>query len=1046
MMPKGKKFKIGFFTHAPHRVIVLCAIALFELTSTPIAYAEDLWKPQGRFTFKPYGPEQGLTSISVRSLAQDKTGYLWVGTESGLFRYNGSSFQRFNEGLPSQWIRVIYPAPDGKLWVGTLRGLASFAEPQFRTFGADAGLPEIEIYDILQDDSGRLWVGTHQGLFFEDKDGHFAPVPSFPENMLARTLCLDGDSLLVGAKQYLYRVPTDLSKPAVMETSVGDKRIEAIAKDHIGRLWLRNRDQLFMRPRSDAPFEDLSDWLPASAFYDAAIFIDQSGVIWLPHSDGVLRIEGDSRQSVGEKEGIPTPWVSRVIVDNEESLWLASPGLHRMLGRGIWTQFTKREGVTGGVVQSIHRDAANRLWFGTPQGLYQVTPSGFKLVPQSQGQVVYRIAEAPDGALWLGEAGTPPLLRRYLADDDSWFDLPAPTSTVLAMVFDNRGALWVGTRREGLYRITGNPGDFHIERVEVPGGGPDERIQDIASGADNHLWIGGSQGLGLLDNGQWSRFTSADGLRHDHIMAVTERTNGEIWVSYMESLGISRLSYENGTFRVLGHIDTRSGLLSDQVFIMREDVRGRLWVGTGNGVHLIDSNNRIQHFGTFDGLPGNDCSISDMLAERNGDFWVGTTNGMAHFRADRYHGPSRPPKVVLVNAKLGSRNLGSNPSQGLSFRHNESTLEFRFSALNFSNESVVHYQVRLVGLENSWRDTDVRQARYAALPAGKYRFEVRAEIGHDEWGEPAGYSFRVLPPWWSHWGFRLVLGLLVIGIVAFVVRMRERLLQRRNRELELKVRERTADLKKARDALWGEMQIAKKIQTELVPTHPTADGFEIAVYMEPADEVGGDYYDVIHAGGKDWFVIGDVSGHGVPAGLVMMMVQTAIHTALNINHEMTPSDVLTATNRVIYENIQNLGEDKYMSITVFACLEDGVFHYAGLHQDILIHRASSQDIETRETHGLWIGLLSEIGDLISDRSLVLEPGDTALLFTDGIVEARTSNGNSEMFSFERLKEAFSQLAKLSPADIRAGLISEIEPFIRDDDVTFMVIRRKTSAT
>ncbi|MBU0992664.1 MAG: SpoIIE family protein phosphatase, partial [Proteobacteria bacterium] len=225
--------------------------------------------------------------------------------------------------------------------------------------------------------------------------------------------------------------------------------------------------------------------------------------------------------------------------------------------------------------------------------------------------------------------------------------------------------------------------------------------------------------------------------------------------------------------------------------------------------------------------------------------------------------------------------------------------------------------------------------------------------------------------------------------------------------LEDKVEQRTLELSEARDALWGEMELAKRIQTTLLPEHPAIEGFEIAAYMKPDDEVGGDYYDVIHVAGKDWIVIGDVSGHGVPAGLIMMMVQTSIHTALEKYPDMSPVELLTIVNAVISRNIKKLKEDKYMTITVLAYAVNGQFDFAGAHQDILIYRSSSGGVESIETHGVWIGMTDDIKNMLQVDQVKLNKRDVMLLYTDGIPEARDSSGN--MFSEEKLADLFQKL-------------------------------------
>src|SRR5262249_14369988 len=146
-------------------------------------------------------------------------------------------------------------------------------------------------------------------------------------------------------------------------------------------------------------------------------------------------------------------------------------------------------------------------------------------------------------------------------------------------------------------------------------------------------------------------------------------------------------------------------------------------------------------------------------------------------------------------------------------------------------------------------------------------------------------------------------------------------------------------LTEARDNLWGEMQLAKKIQTVLLPREPKLKGYEIAVHCNPAAEVGGDYYDVLNVGDRDWLVIGDVSGHGVPAGLLMMMVQPSLEVAIGQNPNISPLDALSVINSTITANVKHLGDDRYMTITLLATYKDGRFLFSGLHQDLMVHRA-----------------------------------------------------------------------------------------------------------
>ncbi len=250
--------------------------------------------------------------------------------------------------------------------------------------------------------------------------------------------------------------------------------------------------------------------------------------------------------------------------------------------------------------------------------------------------------------------------------------------------------------------------------------------------------------------------------------------------------------------------------------------------------------------------------------------------------------------------------------------------------------------------------------------------------------------------------------------------------------------------------LGRDMEIAANIQTALLPAAPAIPGYDLCAYLKPAEAVGGDYYDVICEGGRHWMVIGDVSGHGVHAGLIMMMAQTAIHVALNERPELTPAELLSTVNTTLTRNIQRLGEYKYMTASAFAVGADGTVDYAGLHQDILIYRARDGSVETIQTKGIFVGITEEIADKLEDERFTLEPGDTMLVFTDGITEMWRKGSvrgkrtpERDMFGIERLRNLFQSLAgSAAVEDIEAGILGSLDEYEPRDDITMMIVRRR----
>ncbi len=258
------------------------------------------------------------------------------------------------------------------------------------------------------------------------------------------------------------------------------------------------------------------------------------------------------------------------------------------------------------------------------------------------------------------------------------------------------------------------------------------------------------------------------------------------------------------------------------------------------------------------------------------------------------------------------------------------------------------------------------------------------------------------------------------------------------------------ELKKARDALWGEMEIAKRIQTALLPGKAkigcfTDDGngcYTIAATMRPADEVGGDYYDIIQTNrGEQWIAIGDVTGHGVESGLIMMMTQTSIYSILDNTSGYNPSVVLNAINHVIKDNISRLGADRYIAVSLMR-LDESSMVVAGKHQDILIYRAAQKKVEVVQTEGTWIGIYDKIKKYMVNLTVPIEVGDTILLFTDGITEATDENG--DMYGQERLVRTLEEHSGIPVEDILAKIINDVSAFWdkQHDDITAMVLRRE----
>lgn len=249
------------------------------------------------------------------------------------------------------------------------------------------------------------------------------------------------------------------------------------------------------------------------------------------------------------------------------------------------------------------------------------------------------------------------------------------------------------------------------------------------------------------------------------------------------------------------------------------------------------------------------------------------------------------------------------------------------------------------------------------------------------------------------------------------------------------------ELKAAKEALQGEMEIAKMIQTRLLPRALEVPGYEIYARMVTATEVGGDYYDVVSTPGGNFLAIGDVAGHGVDSGLIMMMTQTSVASLLANRNERSISSVIEEVNGVLTENIRKLDVDRYMSLLVLR-IDPSRITFAGKHQDIKIYRQRTGRVESIATAGAWIGVLKNITGLLNDQSVDLEAGDVMLLFTDGVTEAMDDKG--QLYGEERLENLLQKSALSSCEDIVESIFRDVEAFqkIQNDDITLMACKKR----
>jgi len=238
-----------------------------------------------------------------------------------------------------------------------------------------------------------------------------------------------------------------------------------------------------------------------------------------------------------------------------------------------------------------------------------------------------------------------------------------------------------------------------------------------------------------------------------------------------------------------------------------------------------------------------------------------------------------------------------------------------------------------------------------------------------------------------------------------------------------------------------ENEIASEIQSSLLPGEIDIEGLEISAGMAPTEIIGGDYYDIIPVPGGAWIGIGDVAGHGLAAGLIMLMIQSALQSLVLMNPAASPRDLVCVLNRVLYENIRKrMKRDEHVTFGLVRYSADGALVFAGGHESVLICRATTGAFEAFPFDGAWLGARKDISAVTHETALQLHPGDLMVLFTDGVIEAMNASG--EQFGPERLNRLIHDNRESPPYQIRQAVMSALRAWTAslDDDVTLVVIR------
>jgi diguanylate cyclase (GGDEF)-like protein len=760
-----------------------------------LAFAASPFLPAQRQLFHQYGSSDGLTNLNVRCLLQDPIGYIWVGTDNGLFRYDGGKFRGFghSDGLPNTEVISLAESPGGALWVGTNDGVAVLAGDHFQAL--DIG-EQGAIRRIGFDSSGDVYLehdaGIIRGVSADSGMYRFHSVVTGTVN----GLFVNGAEVWFGKDGALWRLNGFSTERLSTSLGLPKDRWGAAVQDSLGNKWVRSRTRLYELPHGQSRFIDRSNGIPHAV--EAFIYTDQHGRVFVPTVSGIFVLAGTGRTVIDALHGMPADPSGPMLIDREELLWMGTDGggLIRRLGHGEWLAWTENDGLLRNSVWAIQSDHSGNVWVGTNGGLSILDQDGklshsFAHRNGLASDRVLSIAQAPAGDFYVGTdvAGIShfspkgALLHTYKTESGYLAE------RVSSMAFDHEHRLWaVGIGGCFRSRTAVEKGGLSFDRMTIPGIPLHTFFRDVVVDSSDRIWVASSRGLAAFDGSRWRVFTTQDGLKSSDL-GVVALAQGAVWIAYRDALGMARIQ---GPGDRLTNMSMKDGLHSDQIYAITSDLKGRIWVSTDMGLDVLDAG-KWKHYGSEDGLIWNDTDSLALNVDSEDNVWIGTSAGLSKFAQPEFPIEEQPPTVVLTSVAGSSREW--QPSDYPTLAYSARSLSIQYAALAYEAVPSIRFRYRLAGFDQSWTETNERGVHYAALPPGHYVFEVTAVGPNGLWSPiPARLGFSIHPPWWQAWWFisSLTIFALLIGFALF--RLRIRVLEAQKKALEKQVADRTAEL------------------------------------------------------------------------------------------------------------------------------------------------------------------------------------------------------------------------------------------------------------
>lgn len=1024
-------------------IVVLLFVIHFQCGANPTV-------EEKKISFEVFTNADGLSNNNVRCVYQDSKGFIWIGTNSGLNRYDGKTFLVFRSNprdsntLSSNNIFGICEDNEKNIWVATEYGINKISRETYQCSRVTLGGGNNEARDkhlvqnIFCDSEGNLWIKKPQSIeCHELKTGKVRSYALYSDifqeefDDYAYPIYQDSQGILwVGTDNGLgYYEPVNddfifFKSDEMLQKHLSDNRVLAIYEDAKHRLWVGTKNGLNLFNKKNKTF--------STYYYSNQLKTIVNGIsegygsdqLWVTtESNGIFSFNVNTGKftqytHTSQKQDISTNQTNCITKSYGNILWIGTQnGLNKLDVKPHRFQLLGNEDELYGVRYNyttaicIEKDL---VFFGTKFGglqIYDLAKHTKQTYSADKGtfptNYITSIIRLSDNEILIGGDGYLMLYNirsnSFKSIDEKFRELHPFCITnkrVKALLFDSQGNLWIGTNFGIVFYNIQKQSITHYDASVLPS----NKITCLYENYKNKIFIGTENGMTVFDY-KYDSFKKIDIVQvsengqQTHIYDITEDYNGNIWVG----TNIGLVKY-NLTSNRCSYYSVNDGLSSNEIFSVQTNGND-VWVGTDNGLNaFLPDSGLCKSYSIHDGIQDYEFSPHAAYKTMNGYMFFGGTQGINIFHPDSIKTSSLIPNLEFLNIEYTTEDstvsFPIKNNQTIVIPWKNSNLKISFAALEFTQPLMNQYKYFITGQTDTWIDLNTQNyINIVKLPIGEYTIKVMAANDDGIWTGEQSVKINVPPPFWKTPVanvLKVVLIALIAGLIIFFVRSRlrkERLrmvdIERLNNRLDIQKKEIEVKNKNIMDSI----HYAKRIQSAIMPAKAKFRQLvpEYFIFYQPKDVVSGDFYWINKIDDKIFIVCADCTGHGVPGAFMSIIGNNQLRAITQNRNIHKASEILDYLNKALIELfIANDLEDN-------SEVKDGMdISICVFHTDTGVLEfagALSRMILVRNHQTIIyrgdktpVGLSNELDNLFTTAIIRVQEGDRFYLFSDGYAD------------------------------------------------------------